>query len=167
MAKFKAKQQRFVEEYMIDLNATQAAIRAGYSPKTAGSIGEENLRKPEIDKAISILRAEQSKRTGVTADRVIREMAKIGFANITNVVDFDDATVRQGTREDDTAAIQSVKVKRIPTDDGEIIEREIKLYDKTKALVELGKHVGVFDSKSNVNIFVPIVFNDNLTDDAE
>ncbi len=52
MANLTAKQQRFVDEYLIDLNATQAAIRAGYSPKSAYSIGQENLKKPEIQEAI-------------------------------------------------------------------------------------------------------------------
>ena len=71
------KQKRFVEEYLIDLNATQAAIRAGYSPDTAGSIGNENLKKPEICACVEKAMAERSKRTGVCADRVVQELAKI------------------------------------------------------------------------------------------
>lgn len=66
------KQQRFVDEYLIDLNATQAAIRAGYSPKTAGSIGEENLKKPAIATAISAALESRSRRTLVTADDVVK-----------------------------------------------------------------------------------------------
>ena len=66
------KQQRFVDEYLIDLNATQAAIRAGYSEKTAYSIGDENLKKPEIKKAIEQAQKERQKRTLVTQDDVIR-----------------------------------------------------------------------------------------------
>lgn len=65
------KQKRFVEEYLIDLNATQAAIRAGYSPQTAYSIGEENLRKPEIKSRIDKAMAERSRRTGINQDRVL------------------------------------------------------------------------------------------------
>lgn len=72
MAKLTPKQQRFVDEYLIDLNATQAAIRAGYSPKTAYSIGDENLKKPEIKKAIEQAQKERSERTLVTQDDVIR-----------------------------------------------------------------------------------------------
>ena len=64
------KQKRFCEEYLIDLNATQAAIRAGYSPETAYSIGQENLKKPEMRARIDKAMAERSKRTGVNADRV-------------------------------------------------------------------------------------------------
>ena len=72
MAKLTPKQQRFVDEYLIDLNATQAAIRAGYSEKTAYSIGDENLKKPEIKKAVEQAQQERQKRTLVTQDDVIR-----------------------------------------------------------------------------------------------
>jgi phage terminase small subunit len=152
------KQTRFVEEYMIDLNATQAAIRAGYSPRSASAQGAENLTKPYIAAEIARRQAEQSKRTGINTDRVLLELAKIGFANIADVVNLDEGTVREGSSRDDTAAVQSVKVKRIPTDSGDIVEREIKMYDKTKALVELGKHVGLFDSKIKLNGVLTVAF---------
>ncbi len=96
MTKLTAKQQRFVEEYLIDLNATQAAIRAGYSPKTAYSIENELLNKPEIRARIDITLAERSKRTGVNADRVIQELARIAFVNPTEVVNAEDATLKDG-----------------------------------------------------------------------
>ena len=85
------KQKRFVEEYLIDLNATQAAIRAGYSPHTAKDIGCENLAKPNIAAAISQAMAERSRRTGINQDRVLQELARIGFAKITDVVDPETA----------------------------------------------------------------------------
>jgi phage terminase, small subunit len=75
--KLTEKQQRFVDEYLIDLNATQAAIRAGYSVKTADVIGCENLTKPNIQQAIAEHMAERSRRTGVNQDRVVLELAKI------------------------------------------------------------------------------------------
>ena len=78
------KQDRFCEEYMIDLNATQAAIRAGYSPKTAREQAPRLLANVSIQNRIAQLQAEQSRRTGVSADRVVRELAKIAFAkNVT------------------------------------------------------------------------------------
>lgn len=89
------KQKRFVEEYLIDLNATQAAIRAGYSPATAKEIGCENLTKPNISEAIAKAMAERSRRTGVNQDRVLQELAKIAFAKITDAVDPKTATVRE------------------------------------------------------------------------
>ena len=71
------KQKRFVEEYLIALNATQAAIRAGYSPATAKEIGCENLTKPNISEAIAKAMAERSRRTGVNQDRVLRSWPKL------------------------------------------------------------------------------------------
>lgn len=137
------KQKRFVEEYLIDLNATQAAIRAGYSPDTAGSIGAENLKKPEIKSRIDKAMAERSKRTGINQDRVLQELARIGFAKITDVVDPETAEIRPDASDDDLACIQSIKIK--PNEFG--TEREVKLYDKKSALVDLGKHLGLFKDK--------------------
>jgi len=76
MANLTPKQQRFVEEYLIDLNATQAAIRAGYSEKTAYSVGHENLKKPEIQKAIEEAKNQVSKRTELTVDMVVSGLLK-------------------------------------------------------------------------------------------
>lgn len=137
------KQKRFVEEYLIDLNATQAAIRAGYSPHTAKDIGCENLAKPNIAAAIAEAMAERSKRTGINQDRVLRELARIGFAKITDVIDPKTAKIKENASEDDLACIQSVKIK--PNEFG--VEREVKLYDKKSALVDLGKHLGMFKDR--------------------
>jgi phage terminase small subunit len=71
MPKLTAKQQRFVDEYLIDLNATQAAIRAGYSAKTAGQIGEQNLKKLEIQQAITERNEARQKRTEIDQDYVL------------------------------------------------------------------------------------------------
>lgn len=161
------KQKRFVEEYLVDLNATQAAIRAGYSTQTAYSIGDENLKKPEIKNAIEKALAERSRRTGVNADRVILELAKIAFVNPTDVINMDEATVRGEANREDTAAIASVKVKRIPTDDGDIVEREVRTYDKIKALELLGKHLGMFTDKFKVEGAIPVVIHDDLDDEDE
>lgn len=154
MAKLTEKQKRFVEEYLIDLNATQAAIRAGYSPNTAKDIGCENLAKPNIRACIDKEIAERSKRTGINQDRVIRELARLAFVNANDVIDMEEATLKDGATEDDTAAITSVKVKTIPTKEGEGIEREIKLTDKLKALELLGKHLGMFKDKVEIDATV-------------
>lgn len=160
------RQKRFIAEYLIDLNATQAAIRAGYSVKTAGSIGDENLKKPEINSAIAKEMAKRSKRTGVNQDRVVLELAKIAFVNASDVIDADTATVKDDATADDTAAIQSIKVKVFPTKDGEGVEREIKLGDKLKALELLGKHLGMWNDKLDLNVNLPIVIagEDQLED---
>ena len=71
------KQERFVQEYLVDLNATQAAIRAGYKEKTAGSIGQENLKKPEIQKAIQEAMKAQQQRTEITQYYVLQKLKEI------------------------------------------------------------------------------------------
>jgi phage terminase small subunit len=153
------RQQRFVEEYLIDLNATQAAIRAGYSPNSARDIGSENLTKPHIRARVDEALAERSKRTGINADRVVRELARIAFVNAADVINFDSATLSENASEDDTAAIASVKVKTIPTQEGEGVECEIRLADKIKALELLGKHLGMFTADSESNVPVTVVIN--------
>ena len=80
MPKLTNKQKRFCEEYLIDLNATQAAIRAGYKPKNARSSASENLTKPDIQQYMQQLMQQRSQRTGITADDVISELAKIAAA---------------------------------------------------------------------------------------
>jgi phage terminase small subunit len=152
------KQKVFCEEYLIDLNATQAAIRAGYSVKTAYSIGEENLKKPEVQREIERLKAQRSRRTGITADRVLQELARIGFVNPMDVIDADDATVRGSAGADDMAAIASVKVKVIPGKNGDDgFEREVRLHDKVKALELMGKHLGMFTDKVDLNANLPVI----------
>lgn len=75
--KLTPKQTRFIEEYLVDLNATQAAIRAGYSVKTARKIGSENLTKPDIQAAIQIAQLARSERTQITVDKVLEDIELI------------------------------------------------------------------------------------------
>ena len=79
--KLTPKQERFCEEYLIDLNATQAAIRAGYAESSAGRNADRMMKNNEIQKKITELRLEQSKRTGITADRVLGKLEEIAFSN--------------------------------------------------------------------------------------
>ena len=164
MARLTPKRKRFVEEYLVDLNATKAAIRAGFSPRTAYSIGSELLTKPEVEAAIMKAQAERSRRTGITADRVANELARIGFADITDVTDVDSASLRDGACRDDTAAIQSIKVRRVPTEEGDIVEKEIRMYDKTRALEQLGRHLGIYNDKVRLEGGVSVVITDDLAD---
>ncbi len=166
MANLTEKQQRFVDEYLIDLNATQAAIRAGYSVRTANEQGARLLANVSIQNNISKRMAERSRRTGVNQDRVVIELAKIAFINAADVIDPDDATIKEGATTDDTAAIQSVKVKVIPTKEGEGVEREIRLNDKLKALELLGRHLGMWDDRLDVHVNIPVVISgeDKLED---
>ena len=154
------KQKRFCEEYLIDLNATQAAIRAGYSVKTANEQGSQLLAKLSVQEEISAKMAERSKRTGVNQDRIVQELARLAFRNLTDVVDRD-GKIRDSATEDDLACIESMKVKKTSIGNGENIsdseEREVKIYSKLKALELLGKHLGMWRDKQDINIALPVV----------
>lgn len=110
--------------------------------------------------------AERSRRTGVNQDRVVLELAKIAFVNAADLINSEDATIKAGATSDDTAAIQSVKVKVTRIKESEGVEREIKLNDKLKALELLGKHLGMWNDKLDVNVNVPVVISgeDELED---
>ncbi len=165
------KQQLFVDEYLIDLNATQAAIRAGYSAKTAYSIGDENLKKPEIAAAVKKAMNERAARTGITADMVIGELAKIGFSDIrkavrwysqTNVAVIDaDADTEALAHEGALRFAVANQVELVSSEDiddstasaiSEIGQSstgalKIKFHDKRAALVDIGKHLGMFKDR--------------------
>lgn len=160
--KLTAKQQRFCDEYLIDLNATQAAIRAGYSPKTAEQAASRLLTIVKVSDEIAREMAERSKRTGINQDRVVQELAKLAFVNIADVVDLDDATVRQSATCEDLACIQSVKIK--PSEFG--TEREIKLYDKKSSLELLGKHLGMFKDKIELDADMDLNITVDYGDDG-
>lgn len=152
------KQRRFVDEYLIDLNATQAAIRAGYSVNTANEQGSQNLAKLSIQQAIAERMAERSKRTGVNQDRVVLELAKIAFVKMTDIVD-SHGRIKDTATEDDLACIESIKYKSSESDTGSSVEREVKISSKIKALELLGKHLGMWNDKVDLNITSPIVIS--------
>lgn len=165
MAK-RSKQDVFVDEYLIDLNATQAAIRAGYSVKTADQQGSRLLANVKVQSKIAKEMAERSKRTGINQDRVVLELAKLGLVNPANVIDLKTGEVLPEATDDDLACIQSVKVKKTVKGKSVIEEREVRFYDKTKALEKLGQHLGMWNDKADVNVTVPVVITgeDNLED---
>lgn len=144
-AKLTKKQRLFVDEYLRDLNAAQAAIRAGYSPKTAKEIGCENLTKPNISAAISAAMADRAKRTEIDQDRVVLEIARLAFSDVRKL--FDGNRLKRMDEIDDAtaAAISSVKVSTRQVGEGEVEHiAEIKLWPKTPAIEMAGKHVGLF-----------------------
>lgn len=158
------KRERFIKEYLIDLNATQAAIRAGYSPKTAGQIGEEILKKPEIRAAVKQEMDKRAARIEITADRVLRELASIGFADTTQAVKIKGGNVRvtdtDKLPEDTRRAI--AEIRQTVTKEGGSLG--IKFHDKKGALELLGKHLGIWtegdgdgDAPQVVKVHVEVV----------
>lgn len=147
------KRERFVHEYLIDLNATQAAIRAGYSSKRADALGYELLRAPEVAKAIAEAQAARAARTGITVDRVLAELELLAFSDLEHytVSDSGDVKLAEGAPAGAMRALQSVKRKIITRGSGfnkEVTrEVELRLWDKPGPLKLAGQHVGLFVEK--------------------
>jgi phage terminase small subunit len=139
------KQARFVAEYLVDLNATQAAIRAGYSAKTAGSYGNENLKKPEIQNAIQEALSKQQERTEITADMVLQELFRLASFDPRKLFHPDGTVKNIHELDDDTAAcIGGVETQ---TDTDGTVTRKVKVWDKNSALEKLGKHFMLFTDR--------------------
>ena len=164
--KLTPKQQRFADEWLIDMNGTAAAIRAGYSVKSAEVTASKLLRNVKVRAYIDQRMAEHSRRTGVTQDRIIRELARIAFLDPTQLVDMDTAELLSDAVEDDRAAIASVKVKTM-SGEAEMVEREIKFADKLKALELLGKRFGMWVDKQQVDIQSVVQIVDDVPSDSE
>ena len=163
MARMTDRQKRFVEEYLIDLNATQAAIRAGYSPQTAQEQGYQLLQKTSVQSAIGKAIAERSKRTGINQDRVIQELAKLAFVKMTDVVD-SNGRIKSNASDDDLSCIEGIKYKSSSSESGSSIEREVKIASKLKALELLGRHLGMFTDKINLTGETKVTIVDDLDD---
>ena len=162
MAKLTEKRQQFVDEYLIDLNGTQAAIRAGYSPKTANEQAARLLANVSIQEAVSRAMAERSKRTGVNQDRVVQELARLAFVDPSKLINTENASIKEDASGDDLACIQSVKVKTSDGERGTTIEREIKLNDKIRALEMLGRHLGMFKDKVELEGDIGVTIVDDV-----
>ncbi|MGE3267100.1 MAG: terminase small subunit [Chloroflexota bacterium] len=158
------KQRQFVQEYLIDLNATQAAVRAGYSAKTAEQIGYQLLQKTSVAEAVARAKAERSARIGLTADRVLEELAAVAFARMPEFMEWggENGQMKLKPSEELTghqaAAISQVveteKFIKTIGEDEQLMSRErsIKLHDKVSALVKLGQHIGMFADKRTVTL---------------
>lgn len=165
MAKLTKKQKKFCDEYLIDLNATQAAIRAGYSEKTARFIGAENLTKPNIQEYIQQRMNAREKRTEITQDMVLRELAKIAFSNgsdFAKVVTkprkkmvWNDEIQEYEEKEVEEQFVELIDTDKLPDDKKAAIASiketkhgiVVESCDKVKALELIGRHLGMFKDK--------------------
>jgi len=163
--KLTAKQERFCYEYCVDFNATQAAIRSGYSSKCAAEIGRQNLIKVEIKSRIAEMQNNLAETAGISALKIINEHSKIAFSSFANfkdgwmtLKDFENLT---NAEKSCIAEIQT-KESRIINKDGEAIVEEwvkLKLYDKQKSLDSLSKILG-FDAPSKIEVKTNINLSD-------
>jgi len=146
---------RFIEEYLVDLNGSAAAIRAGYSESRARITASELLAKPHIQEAIAAAKAERSERTQITQDRVLKELARIAFGDLRAMFTEDGALKGPAELDDDTAAaIASIEVVVRPSgerdEDGNVIiehVHKIKAWDKNTALTNLARHLKLLTEK--------------------
>lgn len=134
------KQERFVAEYLVDLNATQAAIRAGYSDKAAKVTASRLLTNANVAEVIAERRGKLSNKLEITAERVLQEYARIGFADLRDFLTFNGKTVTfkasDQLTEDQARAVAEIS----ETQHGV----RIKLHDKKGALDAIAKHLGMF-----------------------
>ena len=151
--KLTPKQKAFVSEYLIDKNATQAAFRAGYSKKTAYSMGQENLKKPEIKRAIQKAMQKREERTEITQDRVLLEYARIAFFDPRKLFRSDGSPKPIEELDTDTAAaLAGLEVREEFEGAGENrafmgYTKKYQLANKLGALDSLAKHLGMLDGK--------------------
>ena len=138
------KQKRFCEEYVIDWNATRAAIAAGYSKKTAHSIGAENLTKPEIQSHIKEIQDDLAKLAGVSALRNVLELKKLAYSSIANFK-TDWMTQKEFDELDDNqkACISEIiTVERTDKQGNPITIIKFKLHDKLRAIEMMNTMLG-------------------------
>jgi len=158
--KLTPKQMRFVDEWLIDFNGKQAAIRAGYSAKTAEATAARLLRNVKVQAEISRRQKDLQRRTEISQDRVVKELARIAFADAT-----DYACVETLTYENEDGTVSPVQIVS-PKDTDTLSDDqraaiagikhgangiEVKLHDKIKALELLGRHIGMFNDKLSLS----------------
>lgn len=157
MAKLTLKQRVFVAEYMKDMNATRAAIRAGYSPRSAYSTGERLLRNAEVAVEVERLVEKRIERSGIEADWVLEELARLAFSDLREHVEWgpNRVVLKESAGLTDEAAAAVAEVAKTVGENG--ASYKIKLHDKLGALRDLAKHLGLFPKdgssvKVNVNV---------------
>lgn len=153
-----AKQDRFCREYLADMNATQAAIRAGYSDKTAHSIGPRLLENVGVQKKVESLKAERAKNLDITAERVLIELARLAFGDPSEIVSVGKrgkviVKPTEQLTEDQRRTIAAIS----ETPNG----LKIKFADKLRALELVGKHIGLFEERIRIDGPKPV---EKLTD---
>lgn len=156
-----AKQTKFIDEYLVDLNATQAAIRAGYSRRTARTIAADLLANVYIKAALKVAQDDLARRTGITQEMVIAELKEIAFSRIGDFIEWgpDGIVLKSsGLDADQSAPVADISMK------GAAGGVRVRLYDKLRALELLGKHLGLFSHSDEVRISPIFVFGDMMNE---
>ena len=155
MARLTAKQQRFCDEYLIDLNATQAAIRSGYSKKTAKQIGQENLTKPDIKEYIEKRMAEKEKELIADQNEVMKYLSSVMRREKTESVVVTLSKEKSTYVPDENGTMRKQTVKE---DIPQVVKIPARLSDANKAAELLGKAYGIYTEKVDMDVNVPVMF---------
>lgn len=155
MAILNDKQKRFCEEYLIDLNGTQAAIRAGYSKKTANEQAARLLANVSVSAYVRHLQSKYQKKLDITQDRVLTEFARVAFFDIRNI--YNDSNSLKDIKDlddDSAAALAGVEVYEVFAGTGKDREHigntvKVKIHNKIQALEGLAKHLGLFEKDNS------------------
>ena len=154
------REKRFVSHYLIHLNASKAAAEAGFSEHSCAQIAYQLLQKPSIQAAIQKAMDRRAKRTEITADRVLKELARIAFSDVTSVAEFGPTGVTlknsEDISEDDRHCIS--EVGEIPTKEGPAVK--VRLWDKLRATELLCKHLGLCVDKKQLELTGKLSFAD-------
>ena len=155
-----AREERFCNEYIVDLNATAAARRAGYKPGTAQNARQwitegKRREKPDVRARVEQLQAKQAKRTKIKSDRVLRELEKIAFADASKFL-ADDGSIDTKSNPEDQSTIACIKVTCTDAGSETVI---LVMADKIKALVLLGKHLGLFPKTARITVELPQIID--------
>ncbi len=147
------RQEQFVAEYLIDLNATQAAIRAGYSAKTAQEQASRLLSNVMVMNLVNEKRQNLQKATDITAERVLKEVAGLAFFDVRKLVNADGSPKSIIDLDDETArAIQGIELQTVKDGENDFaLVRKYKMADKNAALEKLMKHLGLFEKDNSQN----------------
>ena len=173
------RMKKFVDEYLIDFNATQAAIRAGYSPDTANEQGSQLLARPDIRELVAEGQKEIAERTQTFQDNAVEELKLVGFSDLADFLTVKEGGIVEQKPFDELTKEQTKCIKKIKqtvrsshSADGTILHQtaviEIELHDKLKALELLGRHLGMFNDTLRLEGALPLqIFFDVLPQVAD
>lgn len=152
------KQARFVDEYLVDLNATQAAVRAGYSAKTASVIGAENLAKPNIQKAIQARQEELKIKTEITQEWVVERYRRIVEGCDKRLFFRDDGSLKPPSQwsAEMGMAVQGFEVEEFGDEGLAVSVSKLRFQDVRAALDSLARHLGMFNDKVKLDVDVSL-----------
>jgi phage terminase small subunit len=164
------KMRQFVDEYLIDMNGTQAAIRAGYSEATAQEQSSQLLDRPDIRELVEQRQKDRIDRTQISQDLTVNELKAIALSDIADFVIVKEGGVIEQRpfnelKKEQTRCVKKIRqtVRTAQSSDGTVIHQtavlELELYDKVKSLELLGRHLGIFNDRLTLDGALPLMIS--------